>query len=314
MLEIDKKDIAIIQALDQNVRASYVQIGRKTKIGKETVQYRIKNLEKKKIITGYWIIPKLCNKTTVYKILLKNKNMNKEEKEKFISYLSHNTFVSWFASTEGNWDYIITSVVSKDHYFSEMMTELLNKFGSKFKEKHIIKGTEIISTNEKYLYSNKHEIISNRASLLQESTVPDNIDNQIIQELSLNARTSFRDIAQKINLTSEAVAYRYKKVVKEHILTMKPRIDHSKLGYTYYHLYIELTDPSMYKKIADYYTIHPQCVFIMKYLGVCDLHLELVLDPNKTQDIIDELITQFGNSLNGYELIKIKKEYVINVH
>ena len=118
MEQLDKKDIAILQELDKNVRASYAQIGRKTKISKETVQYRLKNLEKKKIITSYWIIPKLGNKSYLYKVLFKNKNMAKEEHEKFIHFLMNHKAISWIASTEGNWDYIITSIVSSNPQFS----------------------------------------------------------------------------------------------------------------------------------------------------------------------------------------------------
>jgi len=313
MIQLDKKDTAILQELDKNVRVSYSQIGRRTRISKETVQYRLKNLEKKKIITGYWIIPKLGNKSYLYKVLFKNKNMTKEEHEEFIKFLINNKAVSWIASTEGNWDYIITSLVSSDHHFSIMMNELLTRFGSKFKEKHIIKSTEIISLNEKYLYSNNKEIIAHHNSLLQETTHQDKKDNEIINELSKNGRASFTEIAKKVNLTSEAIAYRFKNIIKNQILTIKPRINHSALGFAYYHLYIELNEPGMYKKIADYYSVHPRCVFIMRYIGICDMHLELVLDPTNTHSIIDELIANFGKYLNGYELIRIVKEHQIQL-
>jgi DNA-binding Lrp family transcriptional regulator len=311
MIQLDKKDIAILQELDKNVRASYAQIGRKTRISKETVQYRLKNLEKKKIITGYWIMPKLGNNSFLYKVLFKNKNMTKEEHEEFIRFLTSNKAVSWIASTEGNWDYIITCIVTSDHHFSLMMDKLLTRFGSKFKEKHIIKSTELISLNEKYLYSNNTEIISHHNSLLQEGILNDKKDTEIINELSKDCRASFREIAKNVNLTPEAIAYRFKSIMKNNILTIKPRIDYNALGFSYYHLYIELTEPGMYKKIADYYTVHPRCIFIMKYIGVCDMHLELVLDPTNTHSIIDELITNFGKYLNGYELIKITKEHLI---
>ena len=47
---IDIKDLAILRELDQDVRASSAQIGRKVRLSKEVVQYRIKKLEQEKII------------------------------------------------------------------------------------------------------------------------------------------------------------------------------------------------------------------------------------------------------------------------
>ena len=69
---LSKKDLKILQQLDLNLRVSYSQIGRKTRLSKETVQYRIKQLEKNKFITGYWAMPSIKNNFSVYKILLKN--------------------------------------------------------------------------------------------------------------------------------------------------------------------------------------------------------------------------------------------------
>jgi DNA-binding Lrp family transcriptional regulator len=239
--------------------------------------------------------------------------MTKEDHEEFIDFLMQNKAVSWIASTEGNWDYIITSLVSSDHQFSIMMNELLSRFGPKFKEKHIIKGTELISLNEKYLYPDNKEVISHHNSLLEDTEQQDDKDKELINELSRDGRASFREMAKRMNITSEAVAYRFKNVLKSSILTIKPRIDHAALGLSYYHLYIELNEPDAYNKIAEYYTAYPRCVFIMRYIGICDLHLELVLDPKDTHSIIDELIATFGKYLNGYELIKIIKEYRIEI-
>ena len=239
--------------------------------------------------------------------------MAKEEHEKFIHFLMNHKAISWIASTEGNWDYIITSIVSADHQFSIMMNELLALFGSKFKEKHVIKGTDLISLNEKYLYTDSKEIIVRHNSLLEDSPFQDKKDKDLINALAKDGRISFREIAEKMNLTPEAVAYRFKNLMKNVILTIKPRVNHALLGFAYYHLYLELNEPGMYKKIASYYSSHPRCVFIMQYIGICDMHLELVLNPKDTHTIIDELIAHFGNYLNGYELIKIVKEHRISI-
>ena len=51
--KLDKKDKQILYQLDLDSRQSYKQIGKKSKLSREVVQYRIKQLEKKGIIRGY---------------------------------------------------------------------------------------------------------------------------------------------------------------------------------------------------------------------------------------------------------------------
>jgi DNA-binding Lrp family transcriptional regulator len=55
MVEIDEKDIKIIEALKKNARLSMQQISRKTLIPITTVFNRIKRLERLKVIKGYTV-------------------------------------------------------------------------------------------------------------------------------------------------------------------------------------------------------------------------------------------------------------------
>jgi len=54
MINIDLKDRKILYHLDLNCRQSYSQIGKKVGLSKKVVEYRVKRMEKEKIITGYW--------------------------------------------------------------------------------------------------------------------------------------------------------------------------------------------------------------------------------------------------------------------
>lgn len=53
--KIDQIDIKILKELSKNARVTSVDLGEKLKLAQRTIIYRIKNLEKKKIILGYRI-------------------------------------------------------------------------------------------------------------------------------------------------------------------------------------------------------------------------------------------------------------------
>ena len=59
----------------------------------------------------------------------------------------------------------------------------------------------------------------------------DEIDLQIIEELSKNSRESFKTIADRIGTSLDTVSRRYKKLVKNRIIKPSIQIDPKKIGY-----------------------------------------------------------------------------------
>ncbi len=314
MIRIDSKDFSILRALDDDARASFAQIGRKIGLSKEVVQYRMKNLEKWGVITGYWGIPHIGKRNKVYKLLLKNKSLGKELKEEFIRFILSQKAVSWFAETRGNFDFVISSYVEDDEKFSLFVMELMRRFGTHLKEKHLLKSTSMIMMNEKYLYDNDWLKMTKEDSFVSNIANPDKNDLRMMVELAKNARISFTELGRKMGLSSQAVSIRFRNLLtKNLIVALKPRIDHEKIGFSYYHLFLSLSDFDKLDSICSYYIQHPSCVFIMKHIGCFDMHLELVAKEHEISRIIDELTGTFGEYLSSYELLNIQKEHIMIV-
>ena len=53
MPELDSKDIRILNLLQENAKMSFAEISKRLDIPESTVRYRVEQLEKKKVITGY---------------------------------------------------------------------------------------------------------------------------------------------------------------------------------------------------------------------------------------------------------------------
>jgi len=312
-MELNLKDLKILRILDQNVRASYKQIGKKTRLNKEVVQYRIKKLEEEQIIKGYWTLINF-GFGFVYKILIKNKNLAKEKKQEFIEYVKNQKMVSWFASTEGNFDFIMTIYAKNDHELVTFSNDIFQKYGKYFQEKHLLKSISVNITNDKYLYPNNKFIYNYKISLLSGKIPKNKIDEEILTSLSLNARSSFTEIGKKVNLTPEAVAYRIKKIKEEGFITgFKTRLNFEKIGLSYYHLFISLQNQESKKTILSYYKLYSHCNSTMEHLGYYDLHLEFILPNEKIQETIDDFMLKFGDSVTSYELIRIREEHLINI-
>jgi len=310
---VDKKDISILKELDQDVRSSFQELGRKTRLSKEVVQYRLKQLEDKKIITAYWALFNLPQGTTIYKILIKNKSLTSQKKNEFVEFVMKQKLVSWFANTEGNFDYVMTCTVNDDKDFAYFLQELFSRFGTYFQEKHILKTTKSSMTNEKYLYPNNEFIYNHEVDVYNYIKDIDEKDNIILRELSLNSRIKFVDLAKKTNLTAEAISQRYKKLIDKINIRYKVRIDMKKLGLSYYHLFVSIQNQDMKKELVSFYTIHSDCNSILHHIGFYDLHLEFILPPDKIQKILEEFSAKFGASVVSYELLNVREEYLLHL-
>jgi len=310
---LSKKDLAILRELDQNVRASYNQIGKKARLSKEVVQYRIKRLEEKKIITGYWALLK-TRYSYVYKILIKNRSLSGEQKKDFIKFVLKQKNVSWFASSEGNYDFVITVYEKEDKGFVKFAEKLLQNFGSFFHERQILRTTNAFVTNDKYLYPQSRFVYSYKLDNINNPQILDETDQKILTQISLNSRAKMSEIAKKVNLTPEAVSYRHNNLKKKNIIIgLKPRIDFEKMGLSYYHLFVTLQDQKKKKEILSYYTTHPDSNSVLEHIGFYDLHIEFIVSQKNINKVMDDFSAKFGRFVNNYELLRIRKEHTLSI-
>jgi DNA-binding Lrp family transcriptional regulator len=136
----------------------------------------------------------------------------------------------------------------------------------------------------------------------------------ILKLITANSRSNISEIAKKINITPEATAKRLKNLVKsDMIVGYKPRINFTKLGYEYFHVFISTKTPYFSMEIVNYYKLHPDCVFIGELMGYYDLWLEFVVKTTQNfRRVLTDLRNKFGQKINEYEPLQIYTEYRIN--
>jgi len=311
---MDRVDAKILAALDKNVRATFQEIGKAARISKEVAQYRLKRLQDNNIITGFYGIinvPKLGY--SILKVLVKYQSVSKAVQLKIREDLRNAPIISWAAECEGAYDLTFTIAAKNFKEIADFMNTFFTNYGFYFKEKEIVIPERHFAFNEKYI-SKGNLIYVDMLYMHQEQKYLDDKDLIILRELSLNSRKSFTDIGKKVKLTYWAVSERYKKLKKnEYITLLKPRINFSKLGLSYYHVFIEAGRENIKKSMSEYYTQHPACLALMTHTGFYSLHLEFVCSESDIDDIMLDLREKFGELIKSYELLKIKEEYHLNI-
>jgi Lrp/AsnC family leucine-responsive transcriptional regulator len=126
---IDKIDEEIIKILTNNARMSVVEIAEKLKTTPRTIQYRIKQLENKKIILAYkaHLNPKAMNRIFC-KAIVYLTNISQEKLNSFMNYVSSIPDVVWPQKVMGAWDFEIDCEVENYDRFQDIILDIKEKF------------------------------------------------------------------------------------------------------------------------------------------------------------------------------------------
>ncbi len=145
--EIDDLDLAVLKKLAENARKSIVDISAELKQTIRVINYRIKQLEKKKIILGYKVAinyDKLGIK--FFKTFVYLDNPNKERVDALIAYLEQNKNVIHHVKVLGNWDLEPEFEVYSEEEFDNILQNIKDKFSD------IIKGIDIITISKEHKF------------------------------------------------------------------------------------------------------------------------------------------------------------------
>jgi len=141
-IKLDRTDIGVLEILNKDGRKSLVDIAKQLKISADTVNYRINNLKKNGIITGFGVkinYKKLDNH--YHLIFLKLQNMNLQKYKKLESLAKINKNVIIFMRTIGDHDIELEIETTNNNELDELMKTLRDHFVSEIKNYEILEVT-----------------------------------------------------------------------------------------------------------------------------------------------------------------------------
>jgi len=127
--EIDKTDLEIIKIITNNARIPTTDIAERLNTTPRIVLYRLRELEKKKIILGYkaHLDTKAIGRIFC-KVIIHLTNITEERLNQFIKYTSSFSGTLWPQRVMGNWDFELDLEVENYEKFQDVILELKEKF------------------------------------------------------------------------------------------------------------------------------------------------------------------------------------------
>lgn len=315
-IKLDLKDRKILYELDRNCRQSNTQISKKVGLSKQVVNYRINKLQEQNIIQKYVAqlnLPKFGFLS--YKVMLQLQNVNPEKEQEIIKSIQNDQNVHWFVSCFGKWDLVFAFSSKTVMEFNKNLNNLLKPFEPFVKDKKTLLITDLYHFTRSYLIEKKEKDFSYFGGE-PEKTKLDNIDFEIINILSENARENIVNIADQLKTTIDIIRYRIKKLVDNKIIqSFRAIINRELLDYQYWNILIKtknLTDEKE-KQVISYFKQTQNIVFASRYMDDYTFGFELeVKNIEKLNKILMDFRFQFSDFIETYETILFFKEHKVH--
>ncbi len=314
MVKLDKIDRKLLYQLDLNCRLPDVSIAKKIGRSRESVRYRIDQLQKKGLIRKFHTIVNL-NKIGFqgYELFL-NLTGTLKERDALRDFLLTRPNVYWVGVSEGSWDVGVTLFARNHNEFFKIKEDLFQKF-----RKIIIKKTAVIVVNEylfskKYILPKKHDPTKLFGKVEHQQL--DAKDLKVLSVLVHNARASLIKLSQLSGFSVDIIRGRMKKMEKLGVIVKYTvDIDYNKLGLHLFKvfLYFKEINKSQEKRLLTYCAMKPEIVHYGRYISEWEIELDVMVSTfQHFNSLIREIKDEFSTLLIDTEASSVSEEYVMS--
>jgi len=311
---ITEKDVLILKELLEDGRRSSSSISKQIDLGREIVNYRIKRLIKENLIVKF--IPKINDNAINYReytILLKLNLDDDVSKEKFIREKIGNKYLIWIIKSSQGWDLMVRLYASSIPEFKLKLAEILELFSDILSEYYTIISSEEIKECEKAVLCENlfHDKVINKdfSTIKNEIIEIDKKDKEIISLLEEDGRVQYKEIAEKINVSSDTVKYRIERMKKGGIIeNFSLIVNFNKLGMFQYSVILKFKFlNTIFEKEINNYIINSSCIIkAIKSLNIEEYFLNLVFDSKSgIDDFEEEINLKFKDKIKSIEIFKL---------
>ena len=140
--QLDTIDNNLLKILNKDGRKPLIEISKQLNVSSDTVRYRINNLKKRSIITGFGTKIDYRKLNNIYHLIfLKLQNMNQQKYIKLESLAKVNENIIIFIKTIGDHDIELEVETTNNKELDKLMKTLRDNFVSEIKDYEILEVT-----------------------------------------------------------------------------------------------------------------------------------------------------------------------------
>jgi len=312
--ELDAYDKKILFELDINARTSASKIAKKLKLPKETVNYRIKRLEKDGWINRlYTIFNASLFGYSYYRVFLKFNKLTASTETEIIDYITSDPTCANLRVLDGQYDLVFLTIQKNPGELKAFLQCFYKNYGMYVQEKNVLMMIKTYKLNQKFLLEGR-TIKKTFNHVETKDYSLDKIDLGIMKAISTHARIKLSEIANNLKLDSRLIEYHIKRMERTGIIVAYATdLNLVKLNRELIKVDVALKDPALIPRIVDFFDKTNTCIFAHELLGKYDLSFEIYVENDEMlRNILEKFKEQFLENYVYYDVSHVYKEYVIN--
>ncbi|MEW5996383.1 MAG: Lrp/AsnC family transcriptional regulator [Candidatus Micrarchaeota archaeon] len=309
---LDVTDRKILAELDQDARISYSELGKRIRVAKETVKYRMERLMKEGAIQGFYTAVDFSKLGfVVYRLYLRLRNTFPEIEQEIVKYLAESKNVSVLYRTNGPY-HLAMGVWARDIWeYEKFWQDFKHRFGRYVSASHLALMSDYREFSRLYLSGGKAEKKSFPVVTKSGKEKLDQLDFRLLTFLSGNARASIVEIAKKTGASIVTVRSRLKRLMdKKVIVGFRPMLNLNALGREYYKVDLWLSKFDKAEEIAGHILSNPNVIYAEKTLVTSDLEFDVEIENfDKFISLMDSFKAKFPEDVQDYSYYSLVKNY-----
>ena len=315
-IKIDLKDKKILSMLSENSRMPLNAMAKRVRLSRDAVDYRIKRLVRENVIISFFPIINLEKMGyETFHIFFLVDEMDRKKQEELLVFLKSHPNVKNIIEYSDRWDYEIVVVAKTLREFDDIVSQITSRFPQLIFEKEkmqVIKGYTSIHLPLRFYEQSGHKI--EHEDDIWKDIKLDGIDMNILKILCENCRIPSVKIAEKVDLTADAVNYRIKKMLDGNVIRrFTILVNLSALNYHWYTFSLAMktfTDEHD-GRFKQFVRTHPYILRAVKTLGVWDFLLYVVADsPRHFHSTVKEIKQHFSDIIRNHQTLLAYMEHL----
>lgn len=317
-VKLDKLDRKILYELMLNGRRPLKEIAKAVNASPQRLLYKIKNLERKGVITGFLTILQMDKLgMNVYRALFRIEKASVKREQEIIHYFLNNKNVFWLAKVGNRWDLLVDFVAPDIHTFYEILKNSIAKFKENLKKYELMTFVDSFHFRRSYLIEEKRndQKVSYFGGVKQKEKV-DEADLKILKAINQHARKSNVKIAQELGFSPNTVMNRIKNLEKRGIIQgysafIHPTVFGAVCAKVL--LYIRDISKKTEKKLLTFAVQEPTICFIEKVIAPWNYEYDVECNNEKEfRHLMRRIKDTFADELTDYEIIPFYYDNKVN--
>ena len=320
-MKVDKQHLQILEILAQNCRVSHAEIARTLRVSKDTVSYRVRQLEESGLLMDYVLFVDARKLGfTRYHILIQFEN-TPTKLHNLCQKLAKYDYVMWTNSFIGRYDIQIIVDATDGFHLNQIREELFAIIcTSKIKNYKILthladlEFTQLnpvldfgTSFNKKSDQSFSTELTTRSfpVGLEFETILIDALDIEILRSLADSPNASIISIAEKVGCERQTVKRHIHRLIKQKVILSFGGIPNlAQLGFVTYYLLVRLEQETPLKEMKKPFLELNNIFYAGRTIGDYDMILYLnARNPKELNDSIQLFRNKLRDRILSYDLL-----------